>query len=49
MGNMLKIVLPRIVSESQSAFVKNRHITDNVSIAYELIHASKNRRQGKEG
>ena len=44
MANRLKVVLPRIILESQSDFLRNRHITDNVLIAYELIHASKNRR-----
>ena len=29
--------------------MKDRHISDNVLIAYELIHALKNRRSWKDG
>lgn len=34
----MKVVLPFIVSENQSAFVKDRSMTDNVLVAFELIH-----------
>ena len=47
-ANRLKIILPSIISESQSAFVRNKHISNNVLIAYELVHALKCRRFGKE-
>ena len=45
----MKVILPHIISKSQSAFVKNRHISDNVLIAYEIIHVFKSKRVGKEG
>ena len=49
LANRLKVILPSIILESQSSFVRNRHIMDNVLIAYELAHALKCRRSGKKG
>uniref|UniRef100_A0A2N9G552 Reverse transcriptase domain-containing protein n=1 Tax=Fagus sylvatica TaxID=28930 RepID=A0A2N9G552_FAGSY len=42
-------VLPHVISESQSAFVPRHLITDNVLVAFEVMHMMSLKRKGKRG
>ena len=46
-ANRLKVVLPSIISEDQSGFIKDRYLGDNVRIIYDLIeYLNKNKKPG---
>ena len=49
LANRMKLVLDLVISDSQSAFVPGRAITDNIIISAEIMHFLKRKRQGKNG
>ena len=49
MANRLKFILPNVISDNQSAFVLGRQITDNTSVAFDILHRMRNKRTRKKG
>lgn len=48
-SNRLRVLLPDIISDNQSAFVPGRSITDNVLVAFEILHYMKQKKKGGDG
>ena len=49
LANRLKLILSMVISDAQSAFFPNHLITDNTTVAYELLHRMQNRKRGRMG
>lgn len=48
-ANRLQKILPQIISEEQSVFVPGKNITDNVLVAFEILHYMKRKNSGQDG
>ncbi|KAL8097405.1 hypothetical protein AgCh_030509 [Apium graveolens] len=49
LANRLKLILPSLISENQSAFVPGRSITNNILVAFEVIHHMQRKKAREEG
>ncbi|XP_060969468.1 uncharacterized protein LOC133036755 [Cannabis sativa] len=49
LANRFKDVLPVVISNHQSAFLPGRLISDNIMVAFEIMHYLKRKRVGKDG
>ena len=48
LANRLKTILPHLIAENQSAFLSERLITDNVLVAFGVMHYLEHKRDGKD-
>ena len=48
LANRLKLILPHKISENQSAFTAERLITNNVLIAFEMMHYLEHKKESKD-
>lgn len=48
LSNRSKPILPSLISENQSAFVKDGLISGNILLAHEIIHCLKNKGKGRD-
>lgn len=48
LANRLKQIIDSIISDTQSVFIPGRQITDNIMVAFEVMHYMKRKDKGKE-
>ena len=48
-ANRFKKLLPKLVFETQSAYMSNRLISNNILVAFATLHRLKSKRRGKSG
>ena len=49
LANRLKAILPHLITENQSVFLSERLITNNVLVAFKLMHFLECKKDGKYG
>ncbi|XP_042950052.1 secreted RxLR effector protein 78-like [Carya illinoinensis] len=49
MANRMKGMLDKVISWNQSAFIPKRLITNNIMVAYEVLHTMQTKQKGREG
>lgn len=49
LANRLRRVLPKLISLSKFGFVQDRTVTDNIPVAFEILHHMKWKTKGKLG
>lgn len=49
LANRMKDLLDVVISDTQSAFIPGRLISDNIMVSYEVMHYLKRKKYGKEG
>ena len=47
LANKIKCILSNVISDSQSTFMPDRSITDNTTVAFEMMHRMRNKRKGR--
>ncbi|XP_030499797.2 uncharacterized protein LOC115715121 [Cannabis sativa] len=49
LANRMRHIIDKVISDTQSAFIPGRLISDNVMVAFEIMHYLKRKMKGKKG